>query len=50
MSGTMTLCPGALMNQTAFSGWIPMCLSCFSPSLPWYKYETQSEEDGILKE
>ena len=30
MSRTVTLCPGALGNQTLLSGWRPMCFSCFS--------------------
>ena len=29
-SRTVTLCPGALGNQTLLSGWRSMCFSCFS--------------------
>ena len=30
-SRAVTLCPGALGNQTVLSGWRPICFSCFSP-------------------
>ena len=45
---TVTLWPGALGKQTAWSGWRPMCFSCFSPPVLWYQKKTQSEEDGVL--
>ena len=38
---TVTLWPGALGKQTAWSGWRPMCFSCFSPPVPWYQKKTQ---------
>ena len=30
MTRAVTLCPGALGNQTVLSGWRPMCFSYFS--------------------
>lgn len=39
-STTETLWPGALVNQTALSGWRPLCFSCFSQALLRYQHKT----------
>ena len=49
-SRTVTLWPGAIVEQTALSGWRSMCFSCFSPLCHGINIKLRVKRNGILKE